>query len=117
MWCTAHTWNFLRGIFLIDEGLFVLLPFLSHQRYRKGLNSILADEMGLGKTIQTISMLGYLKHTCGIGGPHLVVAPLSVLSGWMKEFKKWCPSLRAVRLHSSDATERDRLKKVRVTCY
>ena len=26
------------------------------------INGILADEMGLGKTLQTISLLGYMKH-------------------------------------------------------
>lgn len=30
--------------------------------YENGINGILADEMGLGKTLQTISMIGYLKH-------------------------------------------------------
>lgn len=27
-----------------------------------GINGILADDMGLGKTLQTVSLLGYLKH-------------------------------------------------------
>lgn len=27
-----------------------------------GLNGILADDMGLGKTLQTVSLLGYMKH-------------------------------------------------------
>lgn len=30
--------------------------------YENGLNGILADEMGLGKTLQTISLLGYMRH-------------------------------------------------------
>lgn len=30
--------------------------------YENGINGILADEMGLGKTLQTISLLGYIKH-------------------------------------------------------
>ena len=30
--------------------------------YENGINGILADEMGLGKTLQTISLLGYMKH-------------------------------------------------------
>lgn len=30
--------------------------------YENGINGILADEMGLGKTLQTISLIGYLKH-------------------------------------------------------
>ena len=42
-------------------------------------------------------------------GPHLVVAPLSVLSSWMTELKRFCPELRTVKLHSSDAEERKRL--------
>lgn len=31
-------------------------------RFTTGINGILADEMGLGKTLQTISLLGYMKH-------------------------------------------------------
>lgn len=30
--------------------------------YENGINGILADEMGLGKTLQTIALLGYMKH-------------------------------------------------------
>ena len=30
--------------------------------YENGINGILADEMGLGKTLQTISLLGFMKH-------------------------------------------------------
>ena len=33
-----------------------------------------------------------------IGGPHLVVAPKSTLGNWMREFKKWLPSCRVVKL-------------------
>ena len=29
----------------------------------------------------------------------------------MNEFRKWCPSLRVVRLHSQDKNERERLRK------
>ena len=35
--------------------------------------------------------------------------PLSVLSSWMIELRRFCPSLRAVKLHSSDQEERKRL--------
>lgn len=30
--------------------------------YENNINGVLADEMGLGKTLQTISVLGYMKH-------------------------------------------------------
>jgi len=78
--------------------------------YQNGVSAILGDEMGLGKTLQTIAFLAHLKFTEGLTGPSLVVAPLSVLSSWLVEFKKFCPSLRVVKLHSSDMAERERLK-------
>uniref|UniRef100_A0A158PBN4 Global transcription activator SNF2L1 n=1 Tax=Angiostrongylus cantonensis TaxID=6313 RepID=A0A158PBN4_ANGCA len=58
-----------------------------------GINGILADEMGLGKTLQTISLLGYMKHYKNMAGPHLVIVPKSTLKNWMNEFAKWCPSI------------------------
>ena len=53
---------------------------------------------GLGKTLQTISLLGYMKHFREIPGPHLVIVPKSTLTNWMSEFERWCPSIRAVCL-------------------
>ena len=85
------------------------LRFLA-QSYANGVSAILGDEMGLGKTLQTIAFLAWLKHERGVRGPHLVIAPLSVLSSWMSEFKRFCPDLRVVKLHSSDPAERERLK-------
>jgi len=63
-----------------------------------GLNGILADEMGLGKTLQTISFLAYLREGRGVKGQHIVIVPKSVVGNWMREFKKWCPSIRAIRM-------------------
>ncbi|CAH8554934.1 unnamed protein product [Heterobilharzia americana] len=54
--------------------------------------------MGLGKTLQTISLLGYMKHYRNKSGPHIVIVPKSTLSNWMNEFVRWVPSLRAVSL-------------------
>ncbi|KAJ1360958.1 chromatin-remodeling ATPase isw1 [Parelaphostrongylus tenuis] len=58
-----------------------------------GINGILADEMGLGKTLQTIALLGYMKHYKNMSGPHLIIVPKSTLKNWMNEFAKWCPSI------------------------
>mmetsp|Transcript_41985 Transcript_41985/g.48502 ORF Transcript_41985/g.48502 Transcript_41985/m.48502 type:complete len:1161 (+) Transcript_41985:146-3628(+) len=63
-----------------------------------GLNGILADEMGLGKTLETISFLAYLREGRGVRGPHIVIVPKSVVGNWIREFKKWCPSIRAIRM-------------------
>ena len=61
--------------------------------YNNNLNGILADEMGLGKTIQTIGLLAHLVESKDNRGPFLVVVPLSTLSNWRDEFKKWSPTL------------------------
>lgn len=73
--------------------------------------------MGLGKTLQTLSLIQYLKETdpkVGVGKlqrPFLIVCPLSVLSSWMAETKKWTPGLKAIRFHGP-IQERQRLKKI-----
>jgi ATP-dependent DNA helicase len=60
--------------------------------FENGLNGILADEMGLGKTIQTIAFYCFLIEM-GIGGPFLVVAPLSTVPNWLLEFSKFSPEV------------------------
>jgi SNF2 family DNA or RNA helicase len=52
-------------------------------------NSILADEMGLGKTVQAVSTIFCLKRCEGIRGPFLVIAPLSTIPHWKREFEGW----------------------------
>ena len=51
-------------------------------------NCILADEMGLGKTIQSITFL-YEIFSMGIRGPFLIIAPLSTITNWEREFRTW----------------------------
>jgi SWI/SNF-related matrix-associated actin-dependent regulator 1 of chromatin subfamily A len=57
------------------------------------LSCILADEMGLGKTCQVISFLSHLLEHKDIRGPHLVVVPSSTLENWLREFRRFSPSL------------------------
>ena len=65
--------------------------------YENGINGILADEMGLGKTLQTISVLGYLKHYRNSDGPHIVIVPKSTVQNWLNEFARWCPSIKGTK--------------------
>ncbi|CAI5446142.1 unnamed protein product [Caenorhabditis angaria] len=76
-----------------------------------GINGILADEMGLGKTLQTISLLGYMKHYRGMPSPHLVIVPKSTLQNWMNEFAKWCPTIRTVCLIGDETARNETLRE------
>ncbi|KAL0487589.1 hypothetical protein AKO1_000280, partial [Acrasis kona] len=80
--------------------------------YDRGLNGILADEMGLGKTIQTISLLAHLatRSENPIWGPHLIVAPASVLLNWEIELKRWCPSFKVLSYHGTLKERKDKRK-------
>ena len=53
-------------------------------------------------------MVGLLVMTLllfrNISGPHMVLVPKSTLGNWMNEFKKWCPTLRAVCLIGDQET-------------
>ncbi|CAA6654095.1 unnamed protein product [Spirodela intermedia] len=97
--------EWLKGGTLRDyqlEGLNFLV-----NSWRNDTNVILADEMGLGKTVQSVSMLGFLQFlltSCffrisecsATPGPFLVVVPLSTLSNWAKEFRKWLPEMNII---------------------
>ena len=67
--------------------------------FQHGMPMILGDQMGLGKTIQSIGFMASLQTYLNKKGPHLVVVPLSVLSNWLSEIERFCPSFRAVRFH------------------
>eukprot|EP01111_Echinosteliopsis_oligospora_P016771 TRINITY_DN7076_c1_g1_i1.p1 TRINITY_DN7076_c1_g1~~TRINITY_DN7076_c1_g1_i1.p1 ORF type:complete len:174 (-),score=16.16 TRINITY_DN7076_c1_g1_i1:7-528(-) len=41
---------------------------------------------------------------------HLIITPLSVLSNWVREFKKWCPSLDAITYYGDPTTRKEILE-------
>ena len=61
---------------------------------------MLADEMGLGKTIQSVATLNHLWKHEHVRGPFLVIAPLSTLSHWQREFEQWT-EMNAIVYHGS----------------
>ena len=67
-----------------------------------GRNCILADEMGLGKTIQSLAFVDSV-YKCGIRGPFLVIAPLSTIPNWQREFETWT-NLNIIVYHGSNAS-------------
>ncbi|KAF3858602.1 hypothetical protein F7725_011803 [Dissostichus mawsoni] len=65
-------------------------------------NCILADEMGLGKTIQSIALLSE-EYDAGVTGPFLIIAPLSTITNWEREFVTWT-DMNAIVYHGSLAS-------------
>ena len=79
-----------------EEGVFWL-----DRLHHWGVGACLADDMGLGKTIQAISIL--LKY--GQNGPSLVLAPASVCNNWLKELRRFAPTLNPVELKTQNREE------------
>ena len=51
-----------------------------------------------GKTLQSISLMAWLRESRGVRGPHIIVVPKSVVGNWCREFKKFCPCMKVVRM-------------------
>ena len=71
---------------------------------------MLADEMGLGKTIQTIALFASLASEKGNWGPHLVIAPSSVVMNWEMELKRFLPGFKTM-VYLGDRKKRSELRK------
>ncbi|CCW70999.1 unnamed protein product [Phytomonas sp. Hart1] len=69
------------------------------ENFHRGMACILSDDMGLGKTAQIASFLHVLKTIHRIDGPHLIVTPLSMLTGWTRELVRWAPGLKLMKYH------------------
>ena len=63
---------------------------------------ILGDEMGLGKTLQVITLITERKQTGK--GPALVIAPVSLLENWRREFDKFTEGMRVFVHHGAQRT-------------
>ncbi len=78
---------------------------------KHGLSGCLADDMGLGKTVQALTLMLHLREAGGAApadsaapGGFLVIAPVSTLSNWEREAKRFAPALSVVVHHGPDRT-------------
>ncbi|KNC55264.1 uncharacterized protein AMSG_10901 [Thecamonas trahens ATCC 50062] len=71
-----------------------------HVSTSTGFGCLLAHDMGLGKTLQVVSLIeAFLR--AQIGKQALVLAPVTVIDNWEREFHKWlpaaaCPTVRVM---------------------
>jgi len=77
--------------------------------YYQRQNCILADEMGLGKTVQSVSTIWHIYKEEKIRGPFLVIAPLSTIQHWRREFEEWT-DLNVIVYHG-DADSREIIRR------
>ena len=81
---------------------------VSWMRFMSGLGFgvLLADDMGLGKTIEAIAWILASRAKAGKEGatakPHLVIAPLTLLSNWRRELSRFAPSLEVFVHHGPE---------------
>ena len=100
------SWSKQTHVILADEmglgtcSLFFLLsvmsPFVSPPLGRTVITPWNLSCFLAGKTIQSIAFLASLFEE-GVY-PHLVVAPLSTLRNWEREFATWAPQMNVVRI-------------------
>ncbi|KAI9843174.1 MAG: helicase [Thelocarpon superellum] len=82
------------------EGIKFLYECVMGMRPYDGQGAILADEMGLGKTLQTIALIWTLLkqnpiyEDAPVIKKALIVCPVTLISNWRKEFRKWLGSER-----------------------
>eukprot|EP00123_Amoebidium_parasiticum_P014609 comp22573_c4_seq2/m.34455 comp22573_c4_seq2/g.34455 ORF comp22573_c4_seq2/g.34455 comp22573_c4_seq2/m.34455 type:complete len:1193 (-) comp22573_c4_seq2:174-3752(-) len=89
------------GHVLLDyqlEGLNWMVDAWYHKK-----SCILADEMGLGKTVQAMSFIHHLHTALKYRGPFLVIAPLSTIPHWKREFEGWT-DMNVLIYHGSAAS-------------
>lgn len=63
---------------------------------------ILGDEMGLGKTLQIIALIAGRRESGHV--PMLIIAPVSLLENWRREFEKFSTGIKVFVHHGSNRT-------------
>lgn len=70
---------------------------------------LLADDMGLGKTLQVLYLLDWHAQFHNSNKPYLIVAPVSLLENWSREYKRFFINAMPVSILDKVPTNRDDL--------
>ena len=72
---------------------------------RLGLGACLADDMGLGKTVQLLALEATARARAAgdeAPGPTLLLCPVSLVSNWQAEARRFAPGLRVIAHHGPE---------------
>lgn len=69
---------------------------------QQGCSCVLGDEMGLGKTLQVIALI--TSQLSSQKSPNLVIAPVTLLENWRREFEKFTSGVDVYIHHGSKRT-------------
>lgn len=100
---SLYSWRNDTNVILADEmGLgktvqsVSMLGFLQVLTFGLGVGGDLDILFLFGQSIRFFILIFFLQNAQQIHGPFLVVVPLSTLSNWAKEFKKWLPDMNVI---------------------
>lgn len=79
--------------------------WLSYLHERR-LGGLLADDMGLGKTVQIIACMARLSEMNQLR-PALVVLPVALVENWLREIRRFAPSIRRTYVHQGQQRHRN----------
>lgn len=99
---TLFTDPFLQADFSLKTHQEEGIAWLQHLYRSKASGCLMADDMGLGKTLQILYLIDWHSRTYKDHKPYLIVAPVSLLENWEKEYKRFFgePRLRVNLLSS-----------------
>lgn len=84
--------------------------------YKCSFGGILADEMGLGKSLQTITFFQKVLEE-NPQSKFLIIAPISLLYNWKREFTKFAPHISVEILSDLKKIRIDKLEEWNKTVY
>ena len=86
--------------------MLVSCSFLTHH-ISPFLPIIIVYYIPLHVQVQTIALIAYLMEYKDNRGPYLVIVPLSTLSNWVNEFKRWCPTAHVITYKGIPAARKE----------
>lgn len=81
--------DYLYSDFVLKKHQMHGIAWLQSLNNGKEKGALLADDMGLGKTLQILYFIDWHYRNSQVKKPYIVVAPVSLLENWQKEYERF----------------------------